>query len=103
MDFLESSSVLVPALTGMALTVCDGGADALSQFEEQNCFSPQLQKIYTAKGLESFLRGVPGNVSTTWKNLWEPGWRRLRRETGGFCWGPMWRQGGMSGLPGSFS
>ncbi len=57
MDFLESSSVLVPALTGMALTVCDGGADALSQFEEQNCFSPQLQKIYTAKGLESFLRG----------------------------------------------
>lgn len=56
MDFLESSSVLIPALTGVALTLYDGESDALSRFEEQNCFSPQLQKIYTAKGLENFLR-----------------------------------------------
>ena len=57
MNFLESSAILVPALTGMALTLYDGNADALSQFEDQYCFSPQLQKIYTAKGLEMFFQG----------------------------------------------
>jgi len=54
MDFLESSAVLVPALTGMALTLYDGISDTLSQFERQYCFSPQLQKIYTTHGLETF-------------------------------------------------
>ncbi len=56
MNFLESSAVLVPALTGMELTLYDGNADTLSQFEGQYCFSPQLQKIYTAKGMEMFFQ-----------------------------------------------
>lgn len=54
MDFLESSAVLVPALTGMALTIYDGNRDTLSQFEREYCFSPQLQDSYTACGLEDF-------------------------------------------------
>lgn len=56
MDFLESSAVLIPALTGMALTLYDGTRDALRQFEAQYCFSPQLQNIYTAQGLEGFIK-----------------------------------------------
>lgn len=56
MNFLESSAVLIPALTGMALTLYDGNRDALKRFESQSCFSAQLQKIYTAKGLEEFLQ-----------------------------------------------
>lgn len=56
MDFLESSAVLVPALTGMALTLYDGAAETLEQFETKYCFSPQLQKIYTAKELEAFFQ-----------------------------------------------
>lgn len=56
MNFLESSAVLIPALTGMALTLYDGNRDALNKFESQSCFSAQLQKIYTAKGLEEFLQ-----------------------------------------------
>ncbi len=57
MNFLESSAMLVPALTGMEMTLYDGNADTLSQFEGQYCFSPQLQNIYTVKGLEMFFQG----------------------------------------------
>ncbi len=57
MDFLESSVVLVPALTGMALTLYDGNQDTLKQFESQFCFSPQLQRIYTVKGLIALFKG----------------------------------------------
>ncbi len=83
MDFLESSSVLVPALTGMALTIYGGGSDTLSQFEDQNCFSPQLQKIYTAKGLESFLRQAAGERLY---DLEEPMGTRLAAFKAGETW-----------------
>ncbi len=56
MDFLESSAVLVPALTGMTLTLYDGNPEVLRQFERKYCFSSQLQRIYTARGLEVFLQ-----------------------------------------------
>ena len=56
MNFLESSSALIPALTGMALTLYHGDQNTLYQFEHQYCFSPQLQKIYTAQGLKSFFQ-----------------------------------------------
>lgn len=56
MDFLESAAILVPALTGMALTRYDGDAESLKQFEAQYCFTPQLQNIYTVQGLETFFR-----------------------------------------------
>ena len=57
MDFLESSVVLVPALTGMALTLYNGNQGTLKQFESQFCFSPQLQRIYTVKGLITLFKG----------------------------------------------
>ena len=56
MNFLESSSALIRALTGMALTLYHGDQNTLYQFEHQYCFSPQLQKIYTAQGLKSFFQ-----------------------------------------------
>ncbi len=56
MDFLESSAVLVPALTGMALTLYNGDRNTLKWFEHEYCFSPQLQKSYTAQGLEMFFQ-----------------------------------------------
>lgn len=56
MDFLESSAVLVPVLTGMALTIYHGEPDALCGFECRYCFSPQLQTIYTAQGLQTFFQ-----------------------------------------------
>ena len=56
MDFLESSAVLVPALTGMALTLYNGDRNTLKWFEHEYCFSPQLQKNYTAHGLEMFFQ-----------------------------------------------
>ena len=52
MDFLESAAVLVPALTGLSMTVYNNDTDILDQFESQYCFSPQLQQIYTSRSEE---------------------------------------------------
>lgn len=54
MTFLESAALLIPALTGVAITTDDGNSDTLNNFEQQYCFSPQLQPFYTAAGLASF-------------------------------------------------
>lgn len=54
MDFLESAAVLVPAMTGLAITVYENDNDLLDQFESRYCFSPQLQRIYTSEGLLNF-------------------------------------------------
>lgn len=54
MDFLESAAVLVPAMTGLAITVYENDNDLLDQFESRYCFSPQLQRIYTSEGLQNF-------------------------------------------------
>lgn len=52
--YLESAAVLLPASTGMAVTIYDGAQDILVEFEHQYCFSPQFQPIYTAPGLKAF-------------------------------------------------
>lgn len=54
MTFLDSAMVLVPSLTGLALTVYDGDSKTLSKFENRFCFSPELQQVYTQTGLGSF-------------------------------------------------
>lgn len=54
MTFLEAATLLIPALTGIAITVDDGNSKNLKDFEQQYCFSPQLQPVYTAAGLSSF-------------------------------------------------
>lgn len=61
MDFLESSATLIPALTGMKLTLYNGVSDALRQFEQQCCFSPQLQKFYTEGEMRAFLKEMDAN------------------------------------------
>jgi hypothetical protein len=55
MDFLESALILIPSLTGMAVTVYDGDRRVPEQFEEQFCFSGELQRLLTAKELQNFL------------------------------------------------
>lgn len=51
MDFLESAAILLPAATGMAFTIYDGDPNILTQFEQQYCFAPQFQPIYTVSGM----------------------------------------------------
>lgn len=55
MDFIESAMIMVPALTGMDLTIYDGKSDTLAQFKNKCCFSSELQPIYTQQGLTAFL------------------------------------------------
>ena len=60
MDFLEAAVILIPSLTGMAVTVYDGDRRVLEQFEEQFCFSGELQRLLTAKELQNFLEESSG-------------------------------------------
>ncbi len=62
MDFLETAGVLIPSLTGLALTIYEGKEEALSSFEGRYCFMPTVQKIYTADGLRFFM----GNACGEW-------------------------------------
>ncbi len=54
-DFLESAALLIPALTGLSVTIYDHDMAVLDQFESRYCFSPRLQRIYTAQGLQGYL------------------------------------------------
>ena len=62
MDFLETAIILIPSLTGMAVSVYDGDRKPLEEFEEKYCFLPKLQKLYTAEGLQDFLDKGSGAV-----------------------------------------
>lgn len=62
MDFLESAALLIPTLTGMEVTIYDGGPEVLAGFERQYCFSSQMQGIYSAAGLEAFLAGCSDDL-----------------------------------------
>lgn len=57
MGFFESAIALIPVLTGVPTSVYCGDLDALNRFEQEYCFSAQLQKIYTASGMNKFLEG----------------------------------------------
>ena len=59
MEFLHAAAALIPALTGVGMAVYGGDKEVLARFEGQYCFSPVLQEIYTAQGLETFLRNSP--------------------------------------------
>lgn len=62
MDFLESTAVLIPVLTGIEMTIYDGDPDVLAGFERQYCFLPQLQGIYRAMELETFLKSCADDM-----------------------------------------
>lgn len=57
-DFLESAALLIPALTGLSVTIYDHDMAVLDQFESRYCFSAQLQRIYTAQGLQGYFAGA---------------------------------------------
>lgn len=55
MDFIESAQILGPALSGLAMTVYEPGAeDVLTDFEAKYCFMPERQPLFTAEVLLSF-------------------------------------------------
>lgn len=62
MDFWESAAILLPAATGMALTIYDGDPNILTQFEQQYCFAPQFQPIYTASGMVALFENGAGQL-----------------------------------------
>ena len=56
MDFLESSEILIPLLTGMSFVALENDLNELTQFEVRSCLSRELQPIYTQTGLSDFLK-----------------------------------------------
>ena len=83
MDFLESAMIMVPALTGVDLTVYDGTDKTLAQFENKYCFSAQLQPAYTQKWLDDFLEHAP---ETFVHDMDEALGTRLVAAKAGSCW-----------------
>lgn len=56
MDFIDHAQILIPATTGLAITVLNSNSpSSFQQFEKENCLSPQLQPLYTASGLRQFI------------------------------------------------
>ena len=54
MEFIKNAQMLIPALSGLTVTVWNGDIQVLQQFEKNNCFSLQFQPLYTAEGLLRF-------------------------------------------------
>lgn len=54
MDFINHAQIMIPALSGMAVTVWNGTSQPLQEFEKRFCFLPEIQTLYTEKGLLSF-------------------------------------------------
>lgn len=59
MDFLQSAEILIPALTEMPVTIYIGQQEVLHRFEKTYCFSAEIQEVFTAKALYSFLEKRP--------------------------------------------
>lgn len=56
MDFIDHAQIMIPATTGLAITVLDSNSSSsFQQFEKENCLSPGLQPLYTASGLRQFI------------------------------------------------
>ena len=60
MEFIKNAQVLIPALSGLAVTVWNGDDQVLQQFERNNCFSLQFQPLYTVEGLLRFFEKKDG-------------------------------------------
>ena len=61
MNFLEHAKILVPALTGLCMTIWHDDLAPLEAFEKKACFLPQVQTLYSIKGLLSFFEMKDGN------------------------------------------
>lgn len=60
MGFIEHSKILIPALSGLAITVWNGDPQPLKEFETCFCFVPEFQGLYTEKGFLSFFQKKDG-------------------------------------------
>ena len=60
--FLAAAAVLIPSLTGIGVTVYEGAADVLERFQKENCFSVELQEMFTASGLQKFFGSASEKV-----------------------------------------
>ena len=61
MIFIEHAQIMIPALSGLAVTVWSGGSQSLKEFEKRFCFLPEIQTLYTEKGLLSFFEKKDGS------------------------------------------
>lgn len=55
MSFLENAQLFIPALSGVSFLLCDEESQSFDNFEKKFCFMPEIQPLYTTKGLRSFL------------------------------------------------
>lgn len=60
MLFVEHAQIMIPALSGLAVTVWNGASQSLKEFEKRFCFLPDIQTLYTEKGLLSFFEKKDG-------------------------------------------
>lgn len=60
MDFIDHAKVMIPMLSGLAVTVWNGEPQPLKEFEERFCFLPEIQTLYTENGLRSFFEKKDG-------------------------------------------
>ena len=61
MNFIEHAQIMIPATTGLAVTVLDGDGQTFQQFEREKCLSEPLQPLYTAVGLRQFFDKKDGS------------------------------------------
>ena len=54
MNFIEHAQIMIPALTGLAVTIRNEDDHVLEIFEENFCFLSQIQSLYTSSGLLQF-------------------------------------------------
>lgn len=54
MSFIKDVQIIVPATSGLPVTVWDKDNQVLQEFEKSFCFIPHLQPLYTEKGMLSF-------------------------------------------------
>lgn len=56
MCFIDHAQIMIPALSGLTVTVWNGDAQPLKEFEKHFCFLPEKQTHYTEKGLLAFFQ-----------------------------------------------
>jgi YesN/AraC family two-component response regulator len=54
MSFIKDAQIIIPALTGLPITVYYKDAQPLKDFEKNFCFLADIQPLYTESGLLSF-------------------------------------------------
>lgn len=61
MCFVEHAQILIPAATGLDVTVLDSDSLSFQQFEREKCLSAPLQPLYTDAGLRRFFDKKDGS------------------------------------------